>query len=324
MTPHITVVIPTHRRAKLLAAALRSVAAQSFERERFEVIVVASQEDDAPAICAQIAAETGLKVTSVSIPNDPWHGRSPSAKRNYGGELAKSEWLAFLDDDCEADPDWLRGGAEMFPGQVAVEGRKVIPPPPIPTMTYRGLLSFEKPGGFQSCNIFYRREEFLKLGGFDTRFPFYLEDSDLAWTFLDHGYAIPHAERAIVRHPVNPPAPWRFLDDGKRAFLLPLLQNKHPEQSRRAGVRAVGRSGLIYLAAWLLAVALTVAFGWIGLLAGLSVVVMLAIIGAWRLFRGCKVTLHEVAVTTFLLPIVPCVRVIYYARGYFRFRHVVK
>jgi glycosyltransferase involved in cell wall biosynthesis len=316
----VTVVIPTHRRPQSLERALLSVAAQSLPRDRFEVVVVASPDDPGAEVVARVASATGLSARCEAIPGDPWDGTNPSAKRNHGGRRARGEWLAFLDDDCEAEPDWLAEAAKLFPGAVAVEGRKVIPPPPVPTLTYRGLLSFERPGGYQSCNMFYRRDVFLEVGGFDTRFPFYLEDSDLAWTVLDRGHGIPHADRAVVRHPVPPPAPWRLLDDARRASLLALLRAKHPGQFRRAGVRVLNRNHLAYLAAWALVVAASIAFGWAGLAAGLAALGLLTLADSYRRFRGCRVTAHEVAVTTLLLPVVPVVRAVQYARGLWRHR----
>ena len=316
----ISVVIPTHRRPRSLELALLSVAAQSLPRDQFEVIVIASPADPGAEIATRISAATGLAVRCESIPGDPWDGRNPSAKRNRGGQLARGQWLAFLDDDCEAERDWLSEAAKLFPGAVAVEGRKLIPPPPVPTLTYHGLLSFERPGGYQSCNMFYRRDVFLEVGGFDTRFPFYLEDSDLAWTVMDRGSAIPHAGKAVVRHPVPPPAPWRLLDDAKRTILLALLRNKHPEQYRRHGSRLLARNHFAYLTAWIAVVTAPLVWGWAGLAAALAALVLLILIDSYRRFRGCRVTLHEVAVTTLLLPVVPLVRVVQFARGLWRYR----
>jgi GT2 family glycosyltransferase len=315
----ITVVMPTHRRPDQLRAALQSIADQTLARDLFEVVVVASPRDPGFATVAKMAAETGLTARCVSVPGDQWDGRNPSAKRNYGGQLARGEWLAFIDDDCEADPAWLAEGAKLFGGAVAVEGRKEIPPPLEPTLTYRGSKSFERPGGYQSCNMFYRRDVFLGVGGFDPRFPFYLEDSDLAWTVLDRGHPIPHAERAVVRHPVQPPAPWRLLADAKRVVLLPLLRRKHPAEYRRNRFGPFTPSNYVYLAAWAGVVAATATFGWAGLAVGLAGIAALTLADSYRHFRGTRVTVHEYRVTTMLLPIVPLVRAVQYFRGLLRY-----
>jgi len=315
----VTVVIPTHRRPEYLRRALVSVAAQSFPRERFEVIVVASPDDPGMNVVEEFAA-SGLDVRGVTVPNDQTNGRNPSAKRNHGGQLASGEWIAFLDDDCEAGANWLTAASEFFPTAVAIEGAKIIPLPPEPTLTFKGLKRFEIPGGYQSCNMFYRRDVFLEVGGFDLRFPFYLEDSDLAWTVLDRGDTIPHAARAIVKHPVTPPAPWRMLDGAKRAILLPLLRRKHPELYTKMGFTPVSRLDAVYLAAWIVIAIATILAGGIGLAAGFAGLVMLTLLDSYRRFRGCKVLLREVLVTTFLMAIVPPIRLVQYVRGTGRHR----
>lgn len=315
----ITVIIPTHHRPDYLRRALASVCAQDYPREHFEVIVVTSPADRGEDVVHEFA-ENGLDVRSVTVSGDPMMGRNPSAKRNLGAQLARGDWVAFLDDDCEAEPCWLSEASRFFDEAVAVEGAKVIPPPPVPTLTYKGLKLFERPGGYQSCNIFYRRDLFLEIGGFDLRFPFYLEDSDLAWTVLDRGHAIPHAAKAVVKHPVIPPAPWRMLDGAKRAILLPLLKRKHPQQYRRSGFGPVSRTDAIYLVAWLLLIMLTAWAGWRGLLVGLALLIAITLLDSYRRFRGCRVLWNEFWVTTMLLPITPPIRLIQYLRGLFRHR----
>ncbi len=313
--PIVTVVVPTHHRIVLLRKLLMSLAAQTFPAERFEIVVVGSPDDAGAAVVTEFP-----QARFTTVPNDPSGGRNPSAKRNYGAQLARGTWLAFIDDDCVADSEWLSEGAKHFEGNVALEGAKVIPFLDPPTMTYRGLKLFEKPGGYQSCNIFFRRDLFLKLGGFDLRFPFYLEDSELAWSVLDAGHAIPHVAAAKVMHPVVPAAPWRLWDDTKRTMLMRLLQRKHPEQYRRAGTTVLRPWMWVLLALQLGAIGFGVAQQWIaaGVGLGLSLAGIALLLRKW--FRGCRVNAEEVLVTALILPSIPAVRAIQYLRGIVRYR----
>ena len=96
MSPLFTVIVTTHLRGPLLARALASLRAQTFQD--FEVIVVADALD---AGTAQACAEW-LR------PQDQFLKRSgkpgPAESRNVGLRLAKGEWILYLDDDDTHEP----------------------------------------------------------------------------------------------------------------------------------------------------------------------------------------------------------------------------
>jgi Glycosyl transferase family 2 len=320
----VSIVVPTHHRPGMLRDLLASLERQSYPLSSLEVNLVASPDDPAFAVAEEFRMRGRLTLSCTCIPDDPWQGRNPAAKRNYGVEQARGEWIAFIDDDCLADPEWISAAAALLadPTVMAVEGAKMIPQVDPPTLTYKGLLSFTRPGGYQTCNMFYRRNLFLRLGGFDLRFPFYLEDSDLAWTVLDEQHPIPYAAKARVYHPVSEPAPWRLLDDAKRTILLPLLRRKHRAQYRSSGMRAVRSSHAVYLVAHLVLLGTLLAGAWTAAMASVGLIVLLTLLDLARLFRGCRVRRHEVAVTAILLPVVPVVRLVQFLRGVWRYRVV--
>jgi len=318
--PLISVVAPTHHRTRQLRLLLESLAAQSLGSSRFEVIVVGDEHDPGEAVVREFADSNRLDVRFTCVPNDPWRGRSPSLKRNHGAGLARCDWLALIDDDCVAHPGWLAGALEHFvsPRNGAVEGRKVIPPIVPPTLTYRGLLLFTKPGGYQTANMFYRRSLFLEIGGFDLAFPFYLEDTDLAWSVLDRGFDIPHAHEAVVSHPVSPPQPMRLLAGAKRSILVPYLYKKHPQRFRASGIRTIQRGHFPYLVLYLLGVVAVASAKYETAVGVLAMVVLLTLVHTWKLFRGCYFTTSEILVTAALLPIVPVVAFVQLNRGNLR------
>ncbi|HEX4597606.1 MAG TPA: glycosyltransferase [Burkholderiaceae bacterium] len=98
--PFFSVVLPTHQRPLLFERALRSLRQQSFQD--FETLVVADVWDKDTAIVA--AEQLG--------PNDVFLKRAgapgPSASRNIGLELARGEWVVFLDDDDTFAPHHLQ------------------------------------------------------------------------------------------------------------------------------------------------------------------------------------------------------------------------
>ena len=97
-----SVVIPSHKRKKMLSDLLKSLENQSFKN--FEVIVVPTENDPAFELLNQTWP---FQLRMEFIPNDPTKGKSASAKRNFGAALASAPWIAFIDDDCLADSQWL-------------------------------------------------------------------------------------------------------------------------------------------------------------------------------------------------------------------------
>ena len=96
MTAHITVVVPTQNRPRLLAEALASLGQQTFAD--WEAIVV----DDAstPAVESNLG-DPRIRVVGV----EP--GRGGAAAKNRGIAEAHGEIIAYLDDYDEYDPAYL-------------------------------------------------------------------------------------------------------------------------------------------------------------------------------------------------------------------------
>jgi glycosyltransferase involved in cell wall biosynthesis len=89
--PAVSVVIPTFERPQLVVQAVRSVLQQTFTD--LEVIVVVDGRDDATRMSLGTIRDGRLR---VHVPED--HLGNAEA-RNVGVSLARSPWIAFLDDD---------------------------------------------------------------------------------------------------------------------------------------------------------------------------------------------------------------------------------
>jgi GT2 family glycosyltransferase len=98
----LSVVVPTFNRPELLARVLAGLEAQTWPRERFEVIVV-DDGGEAPAEpVVRAAAERGLPAVCERQEN-----AGPATARNRGVRRAGGEVILFLDDDCAPTPAWL-------------------------------------------------------------------------------------------------------------------------------------------------------------------------------------------------------------------------
>lgn len=94
--PLVTFVIPTHNRADVLRDCLESVVKQTYQN--VEVIVI---NDNSKDNTNDILTEYSNKYNFFTFYNNP--GNGGNAARNHGVEMAKGEYIAFMDDDdiCE-------------------------------------------------------------------------------------------------------------------------------------------------------------------------------------------------------------------------------
>jgi len=139
----------------------------------------------------------------------PGRAAGPAAARNLGWRRARSEWVAFLDDDVVPGPAWvadLLADLNGLPREVAAtQGRIVVPMPAgrRPTDWERNVRGLET-ARWATADMAYRREVLAEVGGFDERFPrAYREDADLGLRVVAAGYRIVRGRR-VVSHPVRP------------------------------------------------------------------------------------------------------------------------
>jgi glycosyltransferase involved in cell wall biosynthesis len=112
----VTAVIPTRNRPELLMRAIASVQAQTCER--IEIVVVIDGPDTATEAALKVMAHERLRFVALQ------ESVGGSDARNIGVQHAKTEWIAFLDDDDE----WLPGKIEK---QLVLAGRAGEPYPVI-------------------------------------------------------------------------------------------------------------------------------------------------------------------------------------------------
>jgi GT2 family glycosyltransferase len=200
--PTFSVVVPTYCRPEGLADCLHSLEKLDYPRDRFEVIVVDDGSGAPP--------DPGRVSVDVTVITQPHAG--PATARNSGAARARGDYLAFTDDDCQADPDWLGELAGRLEGatDLAVGGRTLNALAENPYASATQLLvdylsEWTRASGqgafFASNNLAVPTELFRTRGGFDTGFPLAAgEDREFCDRWIRLGGRLSYAPRAVIRH----------------------------------------------------------------------------------------------------------------------------
>jgi HAD superfamily hydrolase (TIGR01662 family) len=200
---HVTVVVPTIGRPSL-DALLDALAAAPGDRPAELVLV-----DDRPTGPPLEPERPGLPPVRVVRTG----GGGPARARNLGWRVARTGWIAFLDDDVVPDPDWYErlaaDLADLPPDVAGSQGRVRVPLPADrrPTDWERGTAGLAR-SAWITADLAYRRAALAAVGGFDERFPrAFREDSDMALRVMDTGARLVRGQRWIT-HPVRPTDRW--------------------------------------------------------------------------------------------------------------------
>ena len=183
-----SVVICTYRRPELVAEAMRSVFAQEYPNDRYELIVVNNDSpDDTEEVVLDAARESPVPFTYLVEKRN-----GLSYARNTGIAAASNEFVAFLDDDAIACGDWMatfngvidEHHALVVGGRVEKAFEEGFEPPPWMEPQYvkhffgvnyrdRGrkekVFRIRYPLYLTGANLVYARRLFDHFGGFDTR-----------------------------------------------------------------------------------------------------------------------------------------------------------
>ena len=216
--------IATRNRPHLLAACLEALAGNTWS-DHVEVIVV---DDGSDVPIDPSIAPTDLRVVVARC-----DGVGPGAARNEGIARARGAVVLFTDDDAVPCKRWIEVAVaylDSHPDCVGVNG-------PVRSPRWDPLtevsIETDAPDHYWTCNVAYRRQTLVDLGGFRSdvfRFA-HGEDRDLGLRALSHGrigfddrMEIVHTPRRLALKEIY----WR----GHRARDGLILYALHPHLTR--------------------------------------------------------------------------------------------
>jgi len=203
--PFFSIVIPTHNRPKQLANCLKSLSHLDYPRDRFEVIVV---DDGSRIIPEGVLADFRGQLNITLLTQDR---TGPAGARNTGVNIAKGDFLAFIDDDCEPASEWLRNlsGLFLLVSDRAIGGRTINGlPNNLYSVTSQKIIdmayAYYNPDPnhasfFASNNLAVAAELFHEIGGFNAIFTT-SEDRDLCDRWHHHGFKMTYAPEVVLYH----------------------------------------------------------------------------------------------------------------------------
>ena len=160
--------------------------------------------------------------------------------------------LAFTDDDCRPDPEWVgRLAQALGDARWAAVGGPNLPPPPrdarqavvaaAPGAPSHVMLDDTEAEHLPGCNLAVRREAFEAIGGFDPDFRTAGDDVDFCWRLRDAGHRLGFAPTAFVWHERRRGLPAYLRQQWGYGRAEALLVPKHRSRfSRGGGIRWQG------------------------------------------------------------------------------------
>lgn len=158
--PSVSVIIPSYNRFDFLCNAIESVKNQEYKNIEIVVIDDGSTEES----YKDMLQDEILKVVKLPVNQKQIYGFGPGSIRNFGVEVAKGEYIAFLDDDDM----WMENKLEEQISQMVDTGFKFSSTEALygaglynPKQSYE-LYNAEK--YFKDLKYKFRKTKFLKNG----------------------------------------------------------------------------------------------------------------------------------------------------------------
>lgn len=199
--PKVSVVIPTYNRVKLLDNSISSVLAQTYRD--FELLVIDDCSTDNTADFVSSIGDERIKLIRNSS------NKGIAGVRNIGVENSSGEYIAFLDDDDEWEPEKLgrqmnllkTGSANLgcvYTGAFIVDSGGNPIRISVPQYRKRILSEILLRNFIITSSVILRTECFERVGLFDETIP-YGEDYDM-WIRIAQEFEFDYVKDPLIRY----------------------------------------------------------------------------------------------------------------------------
>ena len=242
--PLISVIIPTHNRAALLARALDSVFSQYGLGEQFDLEVIVVDDGSTDATATVVGEYAQVRCLRFST------NQGVAAARNAGIEAGRGAFICFLDDDDVWLPGRLKLQLPAFrrhpdAGAVYSQVFDAHDGKPYPASSravsgriFDALLSGNLIGGVDSVLI--RHEALKQTGYFDESLP-PCEDWDL-WLRLSFHFPIVFVPGLVAVYLPSLSGLWQSGEKGNNARVIEKALQMVPDSRRFAELKRAARA----------------------------------------------------------------------------------
>ncbi len=173
--PNASVVIATYNNAKVLRKVLSAMLRLDYPAE-YEIIVVddGSSDGTAEMLHREFGKEKAVKIIAFK------RNQGVCRARNAGIKAARYPIVVNMDHDCIPEKRWLREIVKGF------DSEKI------------GVVSSF--GDYGGTSTAFRKELLDRVGGYDERYRYYREDTDLTFSIMDLGYKYRRLRKQFYFH----------------------------------------------------------------------------------------------------------------------------
>ena len=195
--PQVSIIVAAYNSQDTIGECLKSILAQNYPSDFFEVIVMDGGSKDATVKKAQ---QFPIKVVSIKL-NAP-------AAYNYAMKIASYPILGFIDADAKVEPDWLK---KLVPhlsdpkvagvsGSIETWNREN---PWARSIGYELKNRYQRIGKYTgrvaTMNLLLKKAVIEEAGGWDEKLPSQY-DTDLGFRISAKGYKIAYEPSAVCYH----------------------------------------------------------------------------------------------------------------------------